>query len=126
MSIDPSREPGWLDPLCRVALQYRTGNESVHALFERAAPNLDDPRFLELVPRTLRREPDLVMGWQQYSGDKRGTPSPYLDGLEVGFFENADGSATRRDVRRFDSAIDACAAFIWREAAWVLERREAT
>jgi len=123
MSRVPSGGPSWIEPLCRIAASYRNEGCSIRELFERAAPDLEDPRFVEVVARRLEREPVLVESWQQYSENKRGTPSPYLQGTEVGFVDVADGKVETRVVGRFDSAIDACSTFIWHEAAWVLERR---
>lgn len=124
MSVDGEREPTWLEPLCRIPLDFRTGDVSVRELFQRAAPDVEDARFVEMVVARLEREPGLVDSWQQYSYDKRGTPSPYLDGTEVGFFEVVGDKARYRAVQRFDTVVLACASFIWREAGWVLERRQ--
>ncbi|MBV8980978.1 MAG: hypothetical protein JO086_08775 [Acidimicrobiia bacterium] len=79
---------------------------------------MDDANFLAMVREALATSPETVALWQTYSYDKRGSPSPYLDGVEVGFY---DGGS--RDVRRYDNEIDACADFIRSEALWVLERR---
>lgn len=79
---------------------------------------------MEVVTARLKREPTLVTAWQLYSYDKRSTPSPYLDGTEVGFVEIVDGEVQTRRIARFDSAVEACSVFIWREAVWVLQRRE--
>ncbi len=124
MSSNRKRVPSWLEPLCQIALLYRAGELSVRELFQRAAPNLAEPEFVELVAQGLEEAPELVAAWQQYSHDKRGTPSPYLEGTEVGFVEVLDGRVQTRNIRRFDSTLDACSEFILREALWVLERRE--
>jgi hypothetical protein len=78
------------------------------------------------VEETLRHHPELVRAWRNYSGDQRGSPSPYfgrrddaLD-LEVGFYESG-----YHDVEQHTDETQACADFIYREAAWVLERRRA-
>jgi len=123
MTRTPSGEPSWIVPLCSIAEAYRIEDRSIRELFERAAPDLDDPRFVEMVVRRLEREPLLVEAWQQYSADKRSTPNPFLQGTEVGFVDFADGKVAVRVVERFDSEIDACATFIRHEATWVLERR---
>jgi hypothetical protein len=60
-------------------------------------------------------DPSLVEDWQTYSYDKRGSPSPYLEGTEVGFF---DGEARNR--RTYGDRTGACAQFVYSEAAWVL------
>ena len=124
MPSDLSRIPDWLEPLCQIASEYRAGDASIRELFQRAAPDVEDPRFVEMVAARLRSEPGLVTLWQQYSHDKRGTPSPYLEGMEVGFVEVADGQVQTRGIARFDAAVEACSVFIWREAVWVLQRRE--
>jgi hypothetical protein len=69
-------------------------------------PNVEDRQFLELVARRLGQEPNLVAAWLQYSRDERGTPSPYLEGTEVGFVEVADGQVRTRGVRRFETATE--------------------
>jgi hypothetical protein len=45
---------------------------------------------------------------------------PIMDGLEVGFFDEV-----RRDVIKQRDAASACADFVFREASWVLLRRNA-
>jgi len=116
--------PRWAEPLCRIALMYQTGDLSIRELFQRAAPDLEDPDFVRIVARQLDSEPDLVVAWQQYSFDKRGTPSPYFKGTEVGFVDVIGGQVQSRRVGRFATPVDACSAFIFREASWVLHRRE--
>lgn len=70
-----------------------------------------------LVP-LLRARHDLVRAWQQYSWDKRWSPSPYWesDRLEVGLF-----SGGYRDVKTHPDKETACAAFIVRELTWLRE-----
>src|SRR5438270_12794094 len=111
-------EPSWLGQLMRIPAELKGGERSIHQLFQDAHPDVDDANFLPVVREALTRSPDTVELWQTYSYDKRGSPSPYLDGVEVGFY---DGGS--RDVRRYENLTDACADFIRREALWVLERR---
>jgi hypothetical protein len=118
-------KPLWLEPLVRVALDWREGSSSIRQLFEQAAPDLSDPRFEWLVRERLRNDPALIDAWQNYSYDKRGSPSPYLDRNRVGFFEVVGEQPTHSAVRNHKNPVDACADFIHREAAWVLERRNA-
>lgn len=118
--------PGWSEPLCDTALVYPTASLSVRQLFEQAAPNLDDPQFVQVVSRVLAHRPELVETWQQYSHAKRSTPSPYLDGTTVGFVDEVDGKLRVRRVQTFDSIVDSCATFILHESAWVLEQRRIT
>lgn len=115
--------PAWVELLCRIAAEYRSGTTSIKDLFVRAAPDLHDARFTEMVHRRLSADPGLVGAWQNYSYDKRGAPSPYVDGLEVGFLDIANGKPVARDIRRHAEKVAACTDFIYREAAWVLERR---
>jgi hypothetical protein len=115
-----SASPIWLEPLCRIPQEFKSGKRSIRQLFEEAAPDLSDQAsFITLVRGHIAKHPRFVDGWQTYSYDKRGSPNPYLDGKEVGFF---DGE--RRNVRVHDDIVDACADFIYREAHWVMERRE--
>lgn len=64
-----------------------------------------------------------MTAWQAYSDDQRGTPSSYLRGLEVGFADIEERKLVRRAVVRHRDQAAACADFIRREAAWVLDRR---
>lgn len=120
-SVGP--EPRWLEPLCRIPVAYRSGNLSIRELFTRAAPDLDDPQFVAIVARRLEHDPSLLSTWQDYSYDKRATPSHYLDGLEVGFIEVVDGRVQNQRKQHYETSSDACAVFILHEARWVLERR---
>jgi hypothetical protein len=56
--------------------------------------------------------------WATWSGDQRWTPSAYLEGNEVGWYDGA-----RRHVKVHADAASAAADFIHRLAAW-LARRE--
>jgi hypothetical protein len=125
MPGDPQVDPPWLESLCRIPLSSRRSSLSIHDLFERAGPDLGNPRFVALVRAQLSKDPALVRAWQEYSYDKRGSPSPYMDGTEVGFFEVDDGRTRSVDVRHYDNPVDACADFVFREAVWVLEKRRA-
>lgn len=114
----------WVESLCRIAVEYRSVDVSIRELFRRAAPHLDEPRLTNMVLERLEREPELLKAWQQYSDDKRGTPSPFLDGLNVGFAAVVDEKLIMRNVRTYGTRVEACAQFIVQEAFWVLEGRE--
>jgi len=102
--------------LVTIALTWRTGDRSIRDHFAAAAPDLDDPgSLLNAIRDELVADPHLLPAWQTYSYDKRSSPSPYLDGQEVGFY---DGGS--HDVVRYDDPVDACSDFICREAVWVL------
>ena len=126
MVSDLLGEPSWVERVCLIAASYRTDNRSIRELFELAAPDFGESRFVELVARRLALEPGLVEAWQQYSADKRGAPSPFLQGTKVGFVEKTGGKVAAGVVGRFDSEAAACAVFIMHEAAWVLEGRRVT
>lgn len=102
-----------------IADEVHTSGLSIRQLFENAAPDLNDAgKTQELVYDCIVLRPELVQQWQQYSWDIRGTPNHYMDGVEVGFYD-----AGYRDVVRHSDVQSACADFIVRTAAWVLERR---
>lgn len=125
MEASDSSAPMWVESLCRIPSEYyEPGAMSIRDLFSQASPEVDNPRFVKLVRTYLEHRPDLLHAWQQYSYDKRGTPSPFLDGLKVGFVSVIDGKQVVRDVRIYESAVEACAQFIRRESSWVLEGRE--
>ncbi len=86
-------------------LALGVGSVDDHDLFFAVRAALDD--------RSALRE-----AWQKWSFDKRWSPSPYLDGLEVGHF---DGK--RLHVRHHAVASEACADFIVAEVRWIVERR---
>ena len=119
-----STAPLWVEPLCLIPVKYPSSGVSVRELFRRAAPDLNEPRLVEEVLTRLRLHPNLVQAWQQYSYAKRGTPSPFLDGVKVGFAEVLDEKLVIRDVHTHASPAEACAEFVWREALWVLKHRE--
>jgi hypothetical protein len=105
--------------LCDVADDYRSGKQSPRQTFQSASPDLSDPSALMAQIRAhLATRPELVQSWQQYSWDIRGTPNHYMEDVEVGFYD-----AGHRDVVRHPDEFSACADFICRTAAWVLERR---
>ncbi|MGH7686776.1 MAG: hypothetical protein ACREN2_08170 [Candidatus Dormibacteria bacterium] len=111
--------PEWVEPLCRIAAEWRESGRSILQNFRLAAPVLSDlPRLRGCVETYLVEHAELVAAWQSYSYDKRSSPSPYLDDKKVGFYDRG-----YRDVRQYHDRTRACADFICREAAWVLEGR---
>ncbi len=108
---------GWIDQLLNLPRDYKVGSKSLLQLItEINPPHMDPTDFARLVAQRLLHSPELVDAWQIYSYDKRTSPSPYLDELEVGFF---DGE--RRDVAHYDNTADACADFVVRETEWLLQ-----
>jgi hypothetical protein len=118
--------PGWLEPLCRIPLDFRSGRLSILQLFEHAKPDLTDARFASLVRERLRSDPLLITAWQDYSYDKRTDSGPYMEEGRVGFFDIFEGQGRRSDVRNHKHLAEACVDFIYREAAWVIEDRRVT
>ena len=104
-------------------MRYASSESSVLALFRQAGPDLDAPELDGWIGSELLAVPSLRAAWQEYSYDKRGTPSPFLDGRRVGFVTVIDGRALERDVEVFESELEACTRYIQREAAWVLLAR---
>jgi hypothetical protein len=112
--------PAWVAVLCSIPLRYASGKTSVLDLFRQAAPDLEASELGGWITAELLSTPGLREAWQEYSYDKRGTPSPYLDGRRVGFVAVVGGRVEHQDVEVFETEIEACARFIAREAAWVL------
>jgi hypothetical protein len=111
-------EPAWADRVCCVPRDF-LGDQTIIGLFREASPDLSDrQRFIELVSSYLNLHQELIETWQNYSYDKRLSPSPYLDRTEVGFY-----SGGHRNVQHYEKTLDAGADFMHREATWVLERR---
>jgi hypothetical protein len=94
MSSVESDLPAWIDAVVTIAYRWKEPGKTVRGLFEDARPDLSDRRAFETsVADRLARESGLIETWQAYSWDKRTSPSPYMNGLEVGFFDEV-----RRDV----------------------------
>jgi hypothetical protein len=110
----------WADGLTTIALRFRTGTKSIRDLFTEAAPPEDcsAAEFKAAVAERLAAAQELVDAWQTYSYDKRSSPSPYLDGVKVGFY---DGGT--HDAVTHATMTDACVDFLHRETYWVLHRR---
>ena len=108
----------WVRALCQIPNSFHSGDKSIRQLFDDADPDLsDESAFREAVRKELIADPELMDSWQGYSWDKRTTPSPYIDGLEVGVFDRRSTVVTMHSER-----LDACVDFIWRESQWVLAR----
>ena len=87
--------------------------------FNQAAPDLSNPAvFATRVRLWLRNHKGLIDAWQIYCDDRRGSPAPYLDGCDVGFFDGIS-----KDYHRHKSKVAACTDYIYREANWVLNRK---
>jgi hypothetical protein len=97
----------------------REGGRNPAEVFATAGVNdVSDEELLAVVRAALRRRPDLVQTWQGWSYDKRWSPSPYLDDLEVGHY-----AAGRQRIRRHADAVNACADFVVAEVRWVVDKR---
>jgi hypothetical protein len=110
--------PAWVESVGCVPRNFY-GSQTILGLFHEAAPDLSDRgTFVELVRGYLARHQELIETWQGSSYDKRSSPSPYVDGTEVGFF-----SGKRNSVTHHEPPLDAWADFIYRESLWVLDRQ---
>lgn len=108
-----------VDALLRSLEVRRGGRATLTELFTTAGvASVDDRTLMAAVAARLAADPALVEVWQGYSYDKRSTPSPYLDGLEVGFYDRG-----YQHVARHPTATAACADFVVREVRWVVEGR---
>lgn len=96
----------------------------------RALPNIwrpvretgvgDRTTLLDRIRTVLDAEPDLVEAWNNFSGDKRYTPSWALEGRTVSWILPR---GRRGPTRGFDDEAEACAQFVLRDALWTVERR---
>jgi hypothetical protein len=87
-------------------------------LLQLADRHFADPGFEAAVAQSLRENPALIERWESWSEDQRWTPSAYVEGTEVGWFD-----AVHRNVRIHPDRGAAVADFVQRLAAW-LSRRE--
>jgi hypothetical protein len=103
-----------LSALVCLPRRFHAENRSIRDLF-------GDTESLEVSRQALHdalmNDSTLIDDWQTYSYDKRTSPSPYLDGLAVGFYDGGN----RNHIEHVD-AVSACCDFIERERAWVLRR----
>lgn len=97
----------------------RAGGQSPAEVLKAAGvDSVSDEQLVAAVRVALDDQPDMIQLWQGWSYDKRWSPSPYLDGLEVGHYD-----AGYHHVRRHESAAAACADFVLAEVRWVVDRR---
>ena len=123
---------GWVEEIGRISRVWRSGEKSIREPFAPALPHIDDrAAFLAAVSGWLRERPDLIDAWQAYCEDKRAGRSPYFyfdQAWKVGFCD----SSVKEGARRYQGeclhtdAVEACADFIYREAAWVLRGVQAS
>lgn len=103
----------------RVASIVEHRSEPVFVLLLQLADrHFADPEFRGALARSLRENPALVELWETWSADQRWTPSVYVEGTEVGWFDGV-----RRNVRVHPDSGAAVADCIERLAAW-LSRQE--
>ena len=87
-------------------------------LLQLADRHFADPGFEGALAGSLCENRALIQLREAWSGDQRWTPSVYVEGTEVGWFDGV-----RRNVRIHPDRGAAVADFIQRLAAW-LSRRE--
>jgi hypothetical protein len=108
----------WLEDLVGAALNKDRRHSVVLELSrDPRGRDFDGDRIRQLLVDHLRGLPELRQAWQVYSWDKRWSPSPYLEGTEVGLYDSG-----YRDVEHHSDAATACAAFIAREVDWLRSR----
>jgi hypothetical protein len=91
--------------LVAIAQSWKSSGRSIRESFEAAAPDLEDPDALRrTVLAALLAEPELVDAWQVYSYNTRSSPSPYLEGVEVSYFDSG-----RTSVVIHNNPASACA-----------------
>ena len=72
-------------------------------------PDLSDrDAFETALAARFQSDDALIDSWQNYSWDKRSSPGAYLEGLEVGWFEQG-----RHDVVMHVDRASACADFLF-------------
>ena len=114
-----AQQPLDVDALLSSINSFRGGGRPPADVLSAAGVNaVNDEELRNAVRSVLEVRPDLVELWEHWSWDKRWSPSPYLDGLEVGHYDHG-----RSHVRVHPTPIDACADFVLTEVRWIVERR---
>lgn len=114
-------DPGHLDVdalLGSVSVLREGGRDPADVFIAAGVNEVSDEELVDAVRLALQDRPDLIQIWQSWSYDKRWSPSPYLEDLEVGHYD-----AGKNWVRRHSSRLAACADFVLAEVRWVLSRR---
>ena len=104
--------------LASVSAFQAGGRSPVDVLRAAGVDSVGDEELLVAVLPALRDRPDLIQSWQDGSYGKRWSPSPYLDGLEVGHYDEG-----KQCVRRHESHAEACADFVLAEVRWIVDSR---
>jgi hypothetical protein len=121
-SGDVADDPLYVDALLDSVNQFRESRRPpVEVLTASGVNEVGDAELRERLLSVLEVRPDLVELWQGWSQDKRWSPSPYLDGLEVGHYDSG-----RQHVRTHPTPAAACADFVLAEVRWIVERRVVT
>ncbi len=108
-----------VDALLGSTAAFRTGGRDPADVLVAAGVNrTSDQDLVAAVRAALHAQPDLIEVWQGWSYDKRWSPSPYLEELEVGHYD-----AGKQSVRNHTNPIDACADFVLAEVRWIVDRR---
>jgi hypothetical protein len=110
----------WLERLCRIPDDFR-GSATPVGLYRAAVPHLVDaslaPTIEIAVKHYLEDKPELIDRWSMWIEDKRWTPSWTFFGNQVLWIPEGGG---RELISTYESPAAAYAAFIVREAMWVL------
>jgi hypothetical protein len=95
-------------------VQDRNASEFVARLRLADRHFTDDSSFERSVVQVLQGSPELIALWAAWSRDQRWTPSAYMEGNEVGWYDGA-----RRNLKVHPDAASAAADFIHRLAVWL-------
>lgn len=108
-----------VDPAGRVSgIVLHRGEPAFVAKLRAAGAQFARPGFEQALARHLRANPGLVEAWESWSADQRWTPSAYVEGTEVGWYD-----AGRHHVRRHTDRAAAAADFIHRMSVWLAYER---
>jgi hypothetical protein len=113
-----AEEPTAASPALVASIVEHSSEPAFVLLLQLADRHFADPGFEGALARSLRENRALIELWEAWSGDQRWTPSAYVEGTEVGWFDGVRGN-----VRIHSDRGAAVADFIRRLAAW-LSRRE--
>jgi len=102
--------------VCRMVLHR--AEPGFAAKLAAAAAEFARPGFEQALATHLRANPELVEAWATWSADQRWSPSAYVEGTEVGWYDGG-----RHDVRRHPDRAAAAADFIHRTSVWLAYER---
>lgn len=110
-----------INKICKIPLDFRHGDKSAWTLVQESGfeseyknINIDD------LKECIKRQHNLIDAWELWSMDKRTTGWYYLtldNSPTIGAF---DKNGKTKFKKTFDSALDACAEYIFREVSSII------